>query len=223
MLYWDIGVLQNACYVGSVSWIRKIKASDSIGSFLINHSTFHSLPIGSESSSPVTTSSTDQITSVRKMFIHLHQTWEDWSRTSKTFRTWTQRRSNWPLTQKIWIDGDQDRLPICQQQLSKLSGLRELRIRHLSLSLWRSVITGRAFHPSSTPYSISQLSAPIVGSMNDARWSTVRRYARAKRTGFGNVFVIKLIIFWMWGKILDNSGALWYSQQCRGRECIYTY
>lgn len=68
--------------------------------------------------------------------------------------------------------------------------------------------TGRPFQPSSTPSSLSQLSAPIVGRIYEARCITVSRNVSAKRTGFGRVLVMKLINVWKWGRMFDSSGAL---------------
>lgn len=53
-------------------------------------------------------------------------------------------------------------------------------------------LTGRASHPSSTPSSLSQLSAPIVGSILEAKCRIDSRTTKATRTGFGSVLLTKL-------------------------------
>lgn len=63
----------------------------------------------------------------------------------------------------------------------------------------RVVLTGRSAHPSSTPPSDSQVSAPMVGKTRDARCKMVRRYNRAISTGFGKVFITKFSSVWKWG------------------------
>jgi len=49
----------------------------------------------------------------------------------------------------------------------------------------------------------------MVGRIWKARLRTTSRYTRATSTGLGSVFVMKLIRFWMEGKILifPNSGG----------------
>lgn len=56
--------------------------------------------------------------------------------------------------------------------------------------------TGRSAHPPSTPSSDSQVSAPMVGNIRDARCRMVRRYSNAMRTGFGNVLSTKFKNVW---------------------------
>lgn len=65
--------------------------------------------------------------------------------------------------------------------------------------------TGR---PSISPWSDSQLSAPMVGKMRDATCNIERRYKSATSTGLGRVFVMKFTSVCKCGRIFESRGAL---------------
>lgn len=73
------------------------------------HSIFHSF---TSSSSLLTSSSTDQSTRVKNIFIHRHHTWDEWSNTVNDNQIIPVDSHKPRLTQKMRIYCDKDGLPI---------------------------------------------------------------------------------------------------------------
>ena len=83
-------------------------------------STFHSLV--AISSSLLTRSSIDQIASVKKMFIHLHQTWEEWSNTGGLLSS-AEGQDGAELTEQVRINGHEDGLTVREEEIRQLRSL----------------------------------------------------------------------------------------------------
>lgn len=90
----------------------------------------------------------------------------------------------------------------CEQTVTNMNW-RQVSRKRVKVEVWKEVKmrimddlsnlhTGRPSQPSSTPSSDSQLSAPIVGKILEARWRIVKRYNNAMRTGLGSVLITKL-------------------------------
>lgn len=107
------------------------------------------------------------------------------------------------------IDGNKNELSISQQD-SRQKGCLEIipLILFFNLHYVARTRTGLSFQLGLTSSSDSQLFAPMVGRIPEARCKMVRRYKSAMRTGFGRVFITKFNSVWKWGKILGRRGAL---------------
>ncbi len=70
--------------------------------------------------------------------------------------------------------------------------------------------TGLSLHVSSTPSSDSQLSAPMVGRMREARCKMASRYRRAIRTGLGSVLMYEVEEF------SGSGGGYWEEGRTKG-------
>lgn len=91
------------------------------------------------------------------------------------------------------------------------------RITSVCNEFWEKgnkMLTGRSSQASSTPGSASQLSAPIVGRIREAKWMTTSRTSSAANTGFGRVFVMKVTSVCKWGRMFPRRGALWEQSDC---------
>jgi len=156
------------------------------------------------SSSEPTNSSTDQMTRVKNMFIHLHHIWDEWSSTT-TLGQSGKLSKKMKHTEKLGINRDENQLTISQKYTSEHRRLQITSGRAIQTPM--QIRTGQSVDSSST-FSDSQVSAPIVGRIRDARCKILRRYSKAMSTGFGNVLIMKFNRVWRCGYMFGSKGTL---------------